>query len=164
VYAARSLPIGPQTTSGELSREIAELCARMVRDDLGRATSGELCAVPQDEARASFAPPIREAHLRIDFTRSATTIADLVRGMAPVPGAFTTVRGKRLKLLSVRVAGDPVAGVPGEVTLAGRTAQVGTAAGAIEVLVAQLEGKKPLPVADLLNGRVLRHGDRLGDG
>jgi methionyl-tRNA formyltransferase len=165
VYAARKIPVGPEDTTGELSARIAELAAAMVRDELPRAVAGELVATAQDDAAATWAPPIREEHQRIDWTHPAQSVVDLVRGLAPAPSAFTTLRGQRLKVLGARLAPDLVPGGPGQVSiLQRRRVLVPAADGAVELLVAQLPGRKALGAAELVNGRALAAGDRLGDG
>lgn len=165
VYAVRKLPIGPEETAGELSERIAGLAAVMVREDLPRAVSGELPAVPQDHRYATLAPPLTKEDTRLDFSRPAREVVDRVRGISPRPGAHTTLRGKKLKVLVARAAGgtsEPVL-PPGTVSTAGPEGiQVAAADGSVTVLRAQLEGKRSLDARDLVNGRILRVGDVLG--
>lgn len=163
VFALRKLAIGPEETAGELAERLAALAAEVVREDLPRVARGELAAVPQDASQASHAPLIEKGDTRIDWTRSAREIVDLVRGMAPRPAAHTEVRGKHLKLTRTRVSSQHAGGAPGTVALGiGREILVATGAGTVEILRAQLEGKKELAAADLLNGRALGPGDVLG--
>lgn len=165
VYSKHVLSIGPDETGGELAERIAELCAQVVREDLLRVLSGELTAVPQDETQASFAPPIGPEHTEIDWSRAARDIVNLVRGMAPRPGAHSVVRGKRLRIGRARVSSQSAAGEPGQVALGiGREILVATGAGTVEIVRAQLEGRKELGAAELLNGRALGPSDRLGPG
>lgn len=163
VFSRRAIGIGPEETAGELAERIAELAAVVVREDLPRAVSGELVAVPQDDALASHAPLIAREHTRIDWSRSARELVDLVRGMAPRPGAHTRVRDKHLRVTAARVSGQSLSGPAGTVGLGiGRELLVATGSGSLEILRAQLEGKKELAAADLLNGRALGPGDALG--
>lgn len=163
VFATRTLPIGPDETAGELAERLAALAAEVVREDLPRVARGELTAAPQDESQATHAPLIDKQHTRVDWARSAREIVDLVRGMAPRPAAHTTVRGKHLKLTRARVSTQSAPGAPGTVELGiGRELLVATGSGSLEIVRAQLEGKKELGAADLLNGRALGPGDRLG--
>jgi len=102
VFARETLAIGPEENAGELAARISELAARVVRLHLARAVGGELVPEPQDAALASHAPLIESRHRLVDFSQSAEHVADLVRGMAPSAGAFTTIAGKRLRLARVR--------------------------------------------------------------
>lgn len=163
VFLERRLPIGPDETAGELAERIAELAALVVRQDLGRVLSGEVVARPQDEARATHAPLITKEHTRIDWSRPALELVNLVRAMAPRPGAHTSLRGKHLRVTRARLGREAAPGAPGSVALGiGRELLVATGTGSFEILRAQLEGKKELAAADLLNGRQLGPGDRLG--
>jgi len=163
VLAHETLDIGPEETAGELAERISELAAHVVRRYLERAVRGELVAEAQDETLASHAPPIETEHRRVSFAESAERIAHLVRGMAPTPGAFTTISGKRLRLGQVRpVAGAPAELPPGAVYVAGGAPRVVTGGGAIEIVSAQLEGKREVSGKDLVNGRVLGEGVILG--
>jgi methionyl-tRNA formyltransferase len=164
VYSRRRIPIGPEETAGELAVRIAALAADVVRQDLGRVLSGELVAEPQDENGASQAPLIEKHHTRIDWSAPARQIVNLVRGMAPRPGAHTVVRGKRLRVTAARVALENVSGEPGQVVLGlGNELLIATGSRTVELVRAQLEGKKELGARDLLNGRALTPGERLGD-
>jgi len=169
VFVREAIGIGPEETAGELAVRIAELAARVVRLHLARAVSGELAPEPQDEALASHAPLIEAEHRRVDFGAPAEDVVNLVRGMAPAPGAFTTVAGKRLRLTRVRVVPDeapaaPDRDVPGTVLVVGGSPQVVTGRGRVEILVAQLEGKREVSGRDLVNGRALSHGILLAGG
>jgi methionyl-tRNA formyltransferase len=165
VFMRRPTPIGPETTAGELTEAIAELSATVVREDLPRVLAGELAATPQDEALATLAPPITKDMTRVDWSQSAGALHDFVRGLAPRPSAMTTAGGKVLKLHRLRPdpEGDPDA-TPGTVLSADkRGVRVATGGGSVWLLSAQPEGRKPQGGADLVNGRVLRAGDVLGE-
>jgi len=162
VLAREAIGIGPEETAGELAERIAELAARVVRQHLERAARGELAPEPQDHALATHAPPIEAEHRRVDFSLPAESVANLVRGMAPAPGAFTTVAGKRLRFGRVRQTAEAFAGTPGTVRIAGGSPFVVTGAGAVEIVSAKLEGKREVSGKDLVNGRVLAEGVNLG--
>ena len=106
---------------------------------------------------------IDKAHTRIDWTRPAEEVVNLVRGMAPRPGAHTLCRQRHFRIARARLADQPALGPPGQVSLGiGNEILVAAGSGAVEILRAQLEGKKELPAKDLLNGRALGAGDVLG--
>ncbi|HVR18485.1 MAG TPA: methionyl-tRNA formyltransferase, partial [Polyangiaceae bacterium] len=87
VFVRETLAIGPEENAGELAARISELAARVVRTHLARAVGGELVSEPQDESLASHAPLIESRHRLVDFSQPAERVSDLVRGMAPSPGA-----------------------------------------------------------------------------
>ncbi len=163
VYATRSIDIGPEETAGELSERIAELAAVVVRQDLPRAVSEELSAVAQDPKEATYAPPLTRDHCRLSFDEPALALANRVRGLSPRPGAFTSVRGKRLRVTQARPSELPAPGPPGRVTVWDKhQLLVATGEGTLELVRAQLEGRRELAARDLANGRALEEGDQLG--
>jgi len=163
VFAVRRLPIGERMNSGELTVALAELGAAMVGEEFLAAVAGRLSAEPQEEARATAAPPIRKEHLPIDWAAPRARIVNQVRAFAPAPGAFTYAGQRRLKLLDARQGDAGQRGAPGEVLGTHLDAAViACADGVVEIWRAGAEGKNPQSGRDLLNGRLLEPGQRLG--
>jgi methionyl-tRNA formyltransferase len=164
VYSRHVLELSDTETAGSLAERTATLAAHVVRADLAAAVEGKLTAEPQDEALASHAPLIERAHLQIDWGSPALRIAQLIRGMAPRPGAFTLLGGKVLRIHDARPLPGPmpVAAIPGTISILGKRALIATGSGTLELVNAQLEGKKALMAQDLINGRVLVDGSVLG--
>ncbi|WP_437323008.1 methionyl-tRNA formyltransferase [Sorangium sp. So ce381] len=165
VYAVHRAPIGPDTTADELAIDLGALAARVVREDLRRAVDGALALTPQDHEAATHAALLKKEDGRIRWERSARQIHDHIRGMTSWPGAFTTIDGKPLKVLAARVESeaDQAGAPPGTVVMAGRgVVIVACGAGAIQIMRAQAEGRKPLAAADLVAGRTLQTGMVLG--
>ena len=164
VFSTRSLEIGPDETAGELALRLGRLAGAVVREDLPRVVAGELQPAAQDDDQASWAPLLEKGHLGVDWTRGAQEIKNQVRGLSPRPGARTTLNGKGLKLHEVGVVERGPAGQPGEVVIADKSGLL-IAAGdghAVEIFRAQLEGRRALPAADLVNGHAFEVGQRLG--
>ncbi len=155
-------------TAGDLSERLAALGALAVRKGLPKYVAGGYTPIPQDEARATLAPILKKEDGRIDFTKPARAVHDHVRGMSPWPGAFTTSRGKGLKVHATRVTDMPATNTvantaPGTVVLADKS-RVVVACGerAIELLRVQVEGKKAIGAGDWVAGRGIAEGDVLG--
>jgi methionyl-tRNA formyltransferase len=163
VYSKHSIAIGSDDTAGELSARLAELAAQVVREDVARVVRGELRAEAQDHARATLAPPLTRDHGKIDWTRPAAEVHDQVRGLAPQPGAFTLLGGRVLRVLRTRAVGDETHADPGRVSVTpDRRIFVQTSRGTIDILLAQVEGRKVLDALSLVNGRALSSGVILG--
>ncbi|RYI22512.1 MAG: methionyl-tRNA formyltransferase, partial [Acetobacteraceae bacterium] len=109
-----------------------------------------MTAIPQAAEGVTYAAKIDKAEARVDWTRPAAEVDRLIRGLSPFPGAWTEVGGERVKLLRSRLGRGQ--GAPGQV-LEGFTVACGT--GAVEVTLAQREGKRPMPVEDILRGLIL---------
>ncbi|MEZ4374657.1 MAG: methionyl-tRNA formyltransferase [Polyangiaceae bacterium] len=164
VFCVRELPIAATETAGELAERMAQTAAAMVREDLPRVVAGELKATPQAAELATHAPPLEKHDLVVDWSWNATRVANWVRGLSPLPCARTTLEGKTLKLQEARVCqGSCPTGAPGEVVIADKSGLViACGEGAIELVRGQIEGRKALGAVDLVNGRVLALGARLG--
>jgi methionyl-tRNA formyltransferase len=163
VYVRRRLAIGPDETAGELFVRMGELAAAVVRDEIPRLLRGELSAEPQDDARATHAPPLTRELGVVDWSQPAAKIHDLVRGLHPWPGASGRLKGKSFKLLDTARTEEKPAddAAPGTLYQVGRKrVLVACGGGFLEIVRGQLEGRKPLPAGDLLAGRVLVPGDR----
>jgi methionyl-tRNA formyltransferase len=143
---------------------MAELAAHVVEADLPKVVDRQLQAVPQDESQVTLAPPLERANGRIDWSRSSSDVHNLVRGLAPRPGAHTTLAGKSLKISVTRRVEVAPALRPGEVRVERPRVLLGTGDGAVELVRAQLEGKRELDALSLANGRALKDGDVLGAG
>lgn len=163
VFSMREVAIGPDETAGELAGALADCAAKVVRDDLCRAVSGDLVAVPQDHERATHARMLTKEDGRIRWELAATRVHDHVRGMSPWPGAFTTLAGKTLKILETRVAEGEAGAPPGTVVEARKDSVViACGEGRVSIRRAQLEGKKALGALELTSGRTLAQGIALG--
>lgn len=125
---------------------------------------GKVQSHPQNDSEASPAPKIAEELCKIDWSKPADEINNLIRGLSPQPGAFTFLRGKILKIYrarpesNVRVSTDF-----GKIITAdkknGFTVQAGS--GILRLKELQLEGKKKLSVEEFLRGYRIEAGERL---
>ena len=162
VYVARSVDIAADCDAGELTDQLAALAATVVVEDLPRAVGGKLIAQPQNETEATYAPLIDKSHTTIDWSKSAQSIVNLVRGMSPLPGAQTVLRGAPIKIQRLKLAQEERL-APGTVCIVpDRKVVVACGTGAVELELAQPAGRKSQTARDLLNGRTLRAGDVLG--
>ena len=145
--------IGPEEPTAELHDRLAAIGAAAIITALDRLDA--LTPAPQPAEGVTYAAKIDKAEARVDFARPAVEVDRQIRGLSPFPGAWVTVAGERLKLLRSHLATGQ--GAPGQV-LHGLTIACGT--GAVEVTLAQREGKRPMTADELLNGWALP--DRLG--
>jgi methionyl-tRNA formyltransferase len=152
-------------TAGDLAERLSALGALAVRKGLPKYVAGGYTPIPQDHSKATLAPMLKKEDGRIDFAKPARAVHDHVRGMSPWPGAFTTARGKLLKVHATRVTdlpGDKKV-APGTVAFADKSRViVACAERAVELLRVQLEGKKAISGSDWIAGRGAAEGDVLG--
>lgn len=147
VLAEARTPIGAGDTTADLHDRLAAMGAGLIVDVLDRLP---LPAVPQAAEGVTYAAKIDKAEARIDWSRPAAEVDRLIRGLSPFPGAWCLAGDERLKLLRSRFV--PGEGAPGAV-LDGFTIACGQ--GAVEIIEAQREGKRPMPAAEVLRGLTL---------
>src|SRR3989449_63880 len=120
ILLQRSAPVGPDDTAGSLYyKTLYPLGVRAVLDAVALVREGRAPRVPQDESRASYDPLCRDEHARIDWSRPAAEVHNLIRGCDPQPGAHTVWRGARLRLYEPRRVVGTAGAVPGTVLALG---------------------------------------------
>ena len=145
VLLRAATPIGTEETTADLHDRLSRMGADLVVSALRRLPSLE--PVPQPADGVTYAAKIDKSEARIDWTAPAQVIDRQIRGLSPFPGAWCEIAGERVKFLRCRPAEGQ--GAPGQV-LHGLTIACGT--GAVEITLAQREGKRPAPAADVLRG------------
>src|SRR5512147_571289 len=83
------IAIAPDDTAGSLSPRLAEVGGRLLVETLARLKAGTVVPQVQDHAQATMAPLLKKEDGAINWTVSATAIANRVRGLTPWPGAYT---------------------------------------------------------------------------
>jgi methionyl-tRNA formyltransferase len=160
---AQAIPIGEEETAVEVYENLAEVGAPLMVETLRRLEANEVFPEQQNHSFATHAPILTRDDGRIDFTRTARETHNRWRGFQPWPGAFTTLRGK--KLIAHRL--HPVEHTeiaPGILHLHEGRLLVGCGQGTvIEFDEVQPEGKRRMSAAEFLRGYQLNAGERLGD-
>lgn len=157
VLAVAETPIGQDETAGELGARLAEIGAPLLAETLVKLESGDVDPREQDHARATYAPKISTAEAEIDWTRPSASVRNLIRGLNPMPGAWTTFRGTRLKVHEAsQVEGS---GEPGEVVDAERLI-VATGEGLLRLDSVQPAGKRPMSGVEFARGARPSAGER----
>ena len=157
----REVVIEDDDTGETLSRKLAAVGGELLVETLALLEEGGLSPEKQDESLATYAPIIKKEDGLVDWSLPARDIRNLVRGMLPWPGAYTSLGGKMLKIF--RAAALEGGGKPGEVLKSGGgILRVATGEGALDVLELQIEGGKRLEAAAFLAGRKIPEGTILG--
>jgi methionyl-tRNA formyltransferase len=161
---SEKMAVEPSDTAATLGERLARTAAPLLVETVTRYGDGLIAPIPQPDSGVSFAPKLKTDDVRIDWSRPARDIHNLIRGANPEPGAWTTWRGKRMKILgsapSMSDGQSPVSLPVGHVNIASDALIVGSGAGSLLVTRAQLEGRRPLPSAELARGLHLHSGDR----
>jgi methionyl-tRNA formyltransferase len=160
VYGVVTETIRPDDTSGDLLERLADSGAGLMVATLDGIADGTLVARPQPDVGVTYAPKITVDDARVDWTAPARHVDRAARACTPVPGAWTTFRGERLKLGPLRLRGAHDL-APGELAVRKDGVAVGTATVEVELGSVQAPGKRPSPAADWARGARVAPGERL---
>lgn len=146
----------------------AKLCAQaggFLLRTLDMIESGEREAVPQDDSLATPAPKIRPEDALIRFDRPADEVHNFIRGLSTKPGAFTTVRGQRIKFHASRPWEGAVEGshTPGAIVRSKKHLLVMCQDQPVEILRVVPQGKKEMDGVAFKNGFRPEPDERFGD-
>lgn len=148
------IPITPNMTAGELHDIMMEVGAQTLLTTLRGLMDHTLKAIPQKEdSIIQHAPKIFTTDCVINWQEPVENIHNLIRGLAPFPGAFTKVDGKMVKLFSTTILKEIPKEPIGSFVTDGKTyIRFACNDGYIQLNDIQWEGKKRMPVADFLRG------------
>ena len=153
-------PIYEDDTAGTLRRRLARMGAALLVDTLDGLEAGSIEAVPQEEDKATDAPPIRSAEGNVDWQQPAENLDRLVRALNPEPGAYTFFRGKRIKIWSTRVTDVPQESEPGTILNMGKEGfLVYTGSTCLQPVLLQPEGKLRMGAAEFSRGQRITGGE-----
>ncbi len=145
--------ITPDETAGELVTRLAVLGAPLLVSSVRGLVGGSIEPVPQDHDRATYAPKITSDDARLDWTRTAAAVTNAVRAFNPAPGAWTTLRGERVKVHRATPVDIGPGGQPGMVvTLADDGPVVACGDSAVALVEVQPAGKPRMAGVDFSNG------------
>jgi methionyl-tRNA formyltransferase len=158
IALAERIAIGSDANAGEIRDKLALVGADLMTRALAALEHGRLAFTAQAEEGVTYAQKIDKSEAQIDWREPASDVHNLIRGLAPSPGAFFEARlGKgleRVKVFRARIVQG--AGTPGSVLDDGLTIACGE--GALRVLEVQRSGKVPMPAGDFVRGARLSRG------
>ncbi len=151
------VPIEPNDTAGDLHDRMMGLGAELVLKTVGEIAAGEVVERPQVENDISHAPKIYHEDCKIDFNRTVQEVHNFIRGLSPYPCAWAVLDALQLNVIRTEIVQDravPDNSIqPGtiDLSLKGRM-HIACTDGYLNILEAQLAGRKRMKMKDLLNG------------
>jgi len=164
VFCEERIEIGPEDNLEKLHDRMAEVGAQLLVRKLSDICAGIIKPVAQPTEGVIYAHKIENSECQIDWTQDASDINNKIRGLNPVPGAFTMAAGKRLKIFEAKVVSPMRTGSysAGEIIVVDPTRlEIKCGKDALSLHTLQLEGKKKMPVAEFLKGFSLSANDIL---
>lgn len=165
------IAIDGEDTYESLHDKLMVVGADAIVETLQLLEAGALMPEKQDDALSCHAPLISKERGNIDFSKNACEIERLIRGLNPWPSAFTSYKGKQLKVWKAHVESSGKDGimtleylVPGTVKeVTKHTIKVIAGEGLLCIDELQLEGKKRMSTHDFLLGVKIQPGEVLGE-
>jgi methionyl-tRNA formyltransferase len=149
VYASSSIDIGELETAGELHDRLARLGGELLVQQIGNIVSGACKADAQNDSEATYAAKIKSADAELDWQRSAVELQRTVRAYNPVPGAWTTLQGERLKCWRAEAV-DGTGEGPGSIVNSGTEGiSVACGEGILRITELQRPGRRRITAAEL---------------
>jgi methionyl-tRNA formyltransferase len=149
-----SIAISPNMTAGELHDKMMIVGANLLVKTLNGLFNNSLKSIPQSEVNEiKHAPKIFTKDCEINWDATVTEVHNLIRGLAPFPGAITKIEGKIVKLFSAHIIEETPIESPGTFVTDGKSfAKIACSNGYLALDDIQWEGKKRMPILDFLRG------------
>ena len=141
-------------TAGEVYNELSQLGATLLVKTIDGLDHGNIVPQKQQGRNATLAPKTNVDDCRIDWNNPAKTIHNQIRAFSPKPGAFTFFEGKRVKLFNSKELENKqnIFLKPGEIKYLKPGLLIGTGNNNIQINQIQFEGRKRLPVCQIISG------------
>ena len=148
-------PIASDENATDLARRLSVIGARVVVDTLQLIASGSVAVLGQNDALASRAPKLTRDNTRLAWSRPVSAIHDFIRGLALKPAAWTTFRGKTMKIFRAAPAklfAATFSAPPGTLFVDQGRLFARCSDGWLELLLLQVEGRKTMEASEFLRG------------
>jgi methionyl-tRNA formyltransferase len=156
ILLQEKIEINDEDNTETLSKRLSETGALLLMKTIRGLKDGSVKPVPQ-EGPPSYSPSLKKEDGKIDWSKSAKEIFNLVRGLYPWPCAYCYLNKERIKIISVKILEGT--GTPRRIEKAGKGKLViGTGKGLISITEVQPEGKRTMSAISFLQGRRLEEG------
>lgn len=155
-------PIEADDTAETLHDRMSVMGKELLLKTLDALLKGELTPVPQKDEESCYAKMLTKDLGKISMNWNAEKLERYIRGLNSWPSAYTTWKGKTLKLWRAKVISGNTEEAPGTIVEVGKNSfTIQTGDGKLEILEVQLEGKKRMDAGSFLRGVSVEKGDVL---
>lgn len=155
-------PIEADDTAETLHDRMSVMGKELLLKTLDSLGKGELTPVPQKDEESCYAKMLTKDLGKISMNWNAKKLERYIRGLNSWPSAYTTWKGKTLKLWRAKVISGNTEEAPGTIVEVGKKSfTIQTGDGKLEILEVQLEGKKRMDAGSFLRGVSVEKGDVL---
>ncbi len=166
---SQEIKLCEKETAGSLHDKMTEIGGPLLLEALDMIENGTAPRIPQDESEATYVSTMDKSFGKMDFSRSASELERLIRGLNPWPTAYTSIDGRLLKIWDGDVLNR-------DLLKEEKTAAEGTVVevtpdhlvvrckdSLLKINSLQLEGKRRMNTAEFLRGYKVNKGTVLGE-
>jgi methionyl-tRNA formyltransferase len=163
VLLQKEVKVEPDDTTGSFYfNKIFPLGIEAIGEAVDLIKAGNPPRIVQDESQASYDPPCTDEHAKIDWSKPAQKVYNLIRGCDPQPGAHTTWQGKMVRIFDARLqTGNSSASAAHVTGIGAEEITIAVNGGTLTVKRMRGEGAK-VSGAEFAKQAELKVGDRLG--
>ena len=163
ILLQKTVTVEPDDTTGSLYfNKIFPIGIEAIGEAVELIKAGNPPRIIQDESKANYDPICKDEHAKIDWTKPAQEVYNLIRGCDPQSGAHTTWQGKMVRIFDARLQSGNNSAPSGQVTgIGGEEITIALKGGTLTVKKARGEGAK-VSGAEFAKQAGLRVGDQLG--
>lgn len=163
ILLQKEVAVEPDDTTGSLYfNKIFPLGVDAIGEAVDLIEAGNPPRIVQDESKATYDPPCRDEHAKIDWSKPAEQVYNLIRGCDPQPGAHTTWQGKMVRIFDARMQSGSNTTPAGQVTgIGAEEITIALKGGTLTVKKVRGDGAK-VSGAEFAKQADLKVGDRLG--
>lgn len=151
IILQKKIPIGDNDTTGDIYSKLMEEGSEQLLAAIDLIESDNYDLKKQEDSKATPAPKLFNENTRIDFTKTAGEVHNLIRGLNPFPVAWTTWDNKKVKIYKSKL-GPEIKVAPSKLLEKEGKLLAGCREGTIEITELQLPGKKRMSSAEFING------------
>jgi methionyl-tRNA formyltransferase len=165
IFLQESIEIKEDWTSLELFKRLSTLGGNLLIKTLEYIKTGNLIRIPQDNAKATYAPMLKKEIGKINWSNTADDICNLIRGTYPWPGAYTTRNGSVIKIFKARPFPSGKDSAPGKFRGVAKNEGFLVGTGTCDILVTELQeaGGRRMKATEYLAGHHIKEGDSFAD-
>ncbi len=166
------MPITAEDTAGDVASRMADMGGRLLVPTLKKWVAGSMTPQVQNESQSTLAPILKKEDGLLDWSQSASTLANRIRGLSPWPGGYTFVNGERWGIWRVQISEQDEAlssssdnhhDPPGAIVGVTKQAiHVQTGLGVLHLIDIQPANKKRMAVSQYVAGHLIEEGMKCG--
>jgi len=116
ILLQKEVEILPDDTTGSLYfNQLFDMGIEAIVEAVALIKSGQAPKLPQDDSLATYEPPCDDKVAAVDWSKPASDVYNLVRGCDPQPGAYSMIKGNKVRFYKARLLDSKQDRSPGEV-------------------------------------------------